>query len=292
MPRPGRVAVILTTYNQPLWLEKVLWGYAAQTMQDFELLIADDGSDAATASIVEQQRAAFGARLRHLWQEDRGFRKCEILNKAIAATDADYIIFSDGDCIPRADFVAAHVRLARPRRFLSGGVIWLPPLLSTQITREDIVSGRLADAAWLSANGWHGGRRRLRLVRSRAAATLLDGVTPTPATLNGHNASVWREALLEANGFDADMGYGGLDRALGERLTNLGVRGRRIRFRALCFHLHHERPYRLPEVVQRNREIRARIRRQHLTRARVGIAELTEPAFERRGNGTDERHDD
>jgi len=276
-----RTAVILSTYNQPAWLEKSLWGYAVQTARDFELIIADDGSAAPTAEVVDRARGEFGERLRHVWHEDRGFRKCEILNKAIVATDADYLIFSDGDCIPRADFVATHTRCAAPGRFLSGGVIWLPRGLSEEIGRDDVVTGRIAHASWLAARGWPASRHRLRLL-SGAPATLLDAMTPTRPTFNGHSASVWREAVIRANGFEGEMGYGGLDRALGQRLENLGVRGRQLRFRAVCFHLDHARGYRHLDVVARNEEIRARIRANRETRARQGIAELSEPAVLRR----------
>jgi glycosyltransferase involved in cell wall biosynthesis len=271
-------AVIITTYNQPRWLEKVLWGYAAQNRVDFEVIIADDGSATPTRAVVESARSYFGRRLQHVWHPDKGFRKCEILNRAITLSDADYLIFTDGDCIPRADFVATHIELAEPRRFLSGGVVWLPKDTSRAITRADVTSGRVAQAGWLRAHGWKGGRRRLRLVRNEVAATVLDAVSPTGATFNGHNASVWREALLAVNGFDAEMGYGGLDRALGERLQNYGYRGKRVRHRAVCFHLDHDRPYRKPETVQRNREIRERIRESGEVRARRGIAELGETA--------------
>ncbi len=44
-----KMSVILSTYNAPQWLEKVIWGYAVQTHQDFELVIADDGSKLETA---------------------------------------------------------------------------------------------------------------------------------------------------------------------------------------------------------------------------------------------------
>ena len=73
-----------------------------------------------------------------------------------------------------------------------------------------------------------------------------------------------------------DMGYGGLDRALGERLENLGIRGRQIRYRAPCVHLFHSQPYRDPQVVAENKRIRSRIRGQGETRARLGLAELPE----------------
>ena len=269
-------AVIITTYNQPRWLERVLWGYAAQTISDFDVIIADDGSGAETRDVIARAREEFGGRLQHVWHEDTGFRKCEILNRAIASSAADYLIFTDGDCIPRADFVQTHIALAEPNRFLSGGVVWLPRPTSESITRADVTSGRVASAKWLRAHGWPGGRSRLRLIGSDMAAAALDAVSPTGATFNGHNASVWRAALIAVNGFDAEMGYGGLDRALGERIENYGYRGKRVRHRAVCFHLDHDRPYRKPEIVQRNREIRARIRRSGEVRASRGIAELAE----------------
>lgn len=117
----------------------------------------------------------------------------------------------------------------------------------------------------------------MRLVRSATRAALLDALTPTGATFNGHNSSVVRMAVFAVNGFDAEMGYGGLDRALGERLQNLGLRGKQVRHRAICFHLDHDRPYRQEDVEKRNREIRARIRESGEVRARVGIAELSAP---------------
>lgn len=276
-------AVIVTTYNQPRWLEKTLLGYAVQDTSDFEVYVADDGSGPETRAVMDRMREHFGARLHHVWHEDDGFRKCEILNRAIVAADVDYLIFTDGDCIPRADFVSTHLGHAEPLRFLSGGVIWLPRPLSEAVDGDEIRSGRIADAAWLAARGWPAGRDRLRLLRSPIAAAALDLMTTTKPTFNGHNASVWREALFQVNGFDAEMGYGGLDRALGERLTNLGLRGKQVRHRAICFHLDHDRPYRDPAVVARNRAIRQSIRSTGAVRATRGIAELTQTVTDRTG---------
>lgn len=267
-------SVILTTYNQPSWLEKALRGYAMQSARDFQLLIADDGSGPDTARVIERLRAETELNLVHVWHADRGFRKCEILNRAIVAADGEYLIFSDGDCIPRHDFVATHLRLSATGRFLSGGYLKLPRDVSERISIDDIRSRRIADLAWLRMQGWRPGRRILRLLQPGVLPQILDLITPTRATWNGHNASTWKEALLEVNGFDAEMKYGGQDRALGERLEHLGLRGKQIRHRAPVLHLHHERPYRTEEAIQRNREIRKRIARNKEVRARWGIAEL------------------
>ena len=98
------LSVIISTYNSPQWLEKVLWGYSVQTHHRFELIIADDGSTAETRELVDRMRADTGLTIKHVWQEDDGFRKCRILNKAVLEADADYLVFTDGDCIPRNDF--------------------------------------------------------------------------------------------------------------------------------------------------------------------------------------------
>jgi len=275
MPRtvPG-ISVIISTYNQPRWLEKVLWGYAAQTRSDFELLIADDGSGEETGAVIDAAGTRFDGRLRRIWHPDQGFRKCEILNRAIVAARGDYLVFSDGDCIPRSDFIEWHGRLARPGRFVSGGVVWLPRALSEAITEEDIARGSLASSRWLAERGWGAGRHRLRVLRNPGVARLLDRVTTTRPTFNGHNTSAWRSDIFAVNGFDSEMGYGGLDRAVGERLENQGVRGLQARHRVVAFHLDHDRPYQRTDVVRRNRALRARIRREHLTRALTGISEL------------------
>lgn len=271
-------SVVLTTYNQPEALEKALWGYASQRGATFEIVVADDGSGPETAAVVARAASA-GLAIVHVWHEDRGFRKTEILNRAILAASGDYLVFSDGDCVPRDDFVAVHRRLAEPDRFLSGGYLKLEAGTSARITREAVESGRAFDASWLRTQGWRPGRRAVRLSRSRRWARLFDILTPTRPSWNGHNASTWKEALLRVNGFDLDMGYGGLDRAVGERLENAGVRGKQVRHQAPCLHLYHERPYRSAEVLARNREIRNRIRRTHETRAPRGIQQMTEKAL-------------
>ena len=271
-----RVSVILTTYKHPRALTLALWGYARQSFGGFELVLADDGSGPRTRTLARRLREETGLRIRHVWHPDRGFRKTEILNRAVVAARGNYLIFSDGDCVPRDDFVEAHVREARPLTFLSGGYLQLPRELSEALSPEDVQSGRAFNASWLTAQGWKGGRRLVRLTRSPGLASVLDSLTPTRPTWNGHNASTWKSLVMAANGFDLDMGYGGLDRALGERLVNAGVTGKQIRHRAPCLHVWHPRPYKSLEVAAANRAIRNRVGTHGEVRARRGIAELGE----------------
>jgi glycosyltransferase involved in cell wall biosynthesis len=268
------LSIIVSTYNKPRDLERVLWGYACQSRTDFELLVADDGSGPETTEAIQRVCTHTGLSVVHVWHEDRGFRKSEIVNRAIQAAGGDTLLFTDGDTIPRADLIQAHLELARPGRYLAGGYVKLPGKVSDAITLDDVRAGRFTHLGWLAARGWRPGRRALRLIRSRTIATLLDRVTTTAPLFAGNNSSVAKEAIYAVNGFDMAMGYGGLDRAVGYRLVNLGVPGIQVRHRAVCMHLHHDRPYKDPGVVRRNREILETIRRTGQTRATEGLSEL------------------
>lgn len=100
------ITVIISTYNAEEWLEKVLIGYSKQTYKNFDVIIADDGSRESTKELIESYKKSFPVNLTHLWHEDQGYRRQEILNVAITEATNEYIIMTDGDCIPRKDFVA------------------------------------------------------------------------------------------------------------------------------------------------------------------------------------------
>jgi len=265
-----RVDVIFTTYNQPLWLEKTLWGFAHQTHRDFRILIADDGSGSDTADTVERMRGETGLEIEHVWHEDDGFRKCAIMNRALEQATASYVVFTDGDCIPRSDFLEAHVRLSAPSRYLSGGLLRLTQEVSDGIDRADVDSGRAFDPRWLRAQG-QPSRKLVKLKLGPSMAALYDLCSPTNTTWNGHNASCWTEALLAANGFDERMAYGAEDCELGERLRNAGYRGKRIRHRAITVHLEHARGYVDQAAWDRNNAMRAHSRRSGAVRTPCGI---------------------
>ncbi|MGI9471032.1 MAG: glycosyltransferase family 2 protein [Rubripirellula sp.] len=269
--QPSFISVILSTYNSPEWLEKVIWGYACQTHREFEIVIADDGSTADTAERIDLLREQTDLSLRHVWHEDEGFQKCKILNRAIEQSAGDYLIFSDGDCVPRADFVQQHVRAATPERFLSGGYYKLPMDLSQQISVDDIRSGKAFHVGWLHRNGLPLSHRWLRLCTGGKLASLLNRITTTRPTWNGNNASGWANDIRRANGFDERMRYGGEDRELGERLENAGIRGKHIRFQSVCLHLDHARGYVNAEDLDRNLQIRRETKQSQRTQTHHGL---------------------
>ncbi len=265
-----KTTVMFATYNEPQWLEWVLWGYATQTEKDFEVLVVDDGSRDDTRAVIDRVRPQLPYRLRHFWQPDEGYQKCKGMNRGILLAQSDYLIFTDGDCIPHPEFVARHLALRERGRYLTGGYSKLPLELSHRITKEDILAGRATDYAWLAANGLE--RHTLKLkVKNETLRSLLNTLTPVKPRLHGHNASVWKDDAILVNGWDERMQYGGQDLELGERLTNAGIRGKTIRYSAICVHLEHKRGYMKPEMRQKNDLIRAETRSKRITRTPFGI---------------------
>ena len=114
------VALIISTFEQPEYLARVLAGVDRQTRAPDELLVADDGSGEETRRVFAEWAAGKSFRCEHVWQKHEGFRKARVLNEAIAKARSEYIVFLDGDTIPHEYFLADHLDLAGPGRFVQG----------------------------------------------------------------------------------------------------------------------------------------------------------------------------
>ncbi len=270
------ISVILTTYNHPIWLEKVLWGYEAQTTHDFEIVIADDGSRDETRDTIARMQSLVSYPIQHIWHKDDGFQKCVIMNKSILASKADYLLFSDGDCIPREDYIAMHLSQREPGRFLSCGYYKLGMELSKAITKEHILNGDCFDLSWLKAHGLPSTFKNNKFTRQEWKVKLLNAITTTKPTWNGHGASTWKKHVLETNGFDERMQYGGQDREFGERLENMGIHGKQVRYSSTVLHLDHGRGYATPESIAKNKAIRKQTRTRGVQRTPYGIKKVNQ----------------
>jgi glycosyltransferase involved in cell wall biosynthesis len=203
------ISILLATYNWPQALKLCLESLATQTDRSFEIIIADDGSTDSTKEVIEQFMASCHLSIKHLWQEDHGFRKTIILNRAIAAAQGDYLVFLDGDCIVQPDFVARHQALAQKGYLVTGSRV----LLNEKLTQELIT--------W---RHWDFGRFSDRLLGERLAGGI-NKYWPLKIKLGngswrdykkfvwrrikGCNMACWKADAKAINGFDETMtGWG------------------------------------------------------------------------------------
>jgi glycosyltransferase involved in cell wall biosynthesis len=233
------ISVIVTTYNREDALGAVLRSLSRQTDEGFEVIVADDGSRPVTAGVVQTWSSNMRVPLRHVWQEDHGFRAAEARNRAIRASTGTYCVFLDGDCITRPDFVAAHRRLSEPGYFVTGNRVLLSPALS-----ERILSGGLEPESWglerFLAHYWRTDLNRV--------APLLGVPFGSLRKLGGRrwqgarscNFASFRDDLERVDGFDAAFtGWGLEDSDLFVRLIRSGVRRKDGRFATGVLHLWH-----------------------------------------------------
>lgn len=233
------ITLIVSTYNQPDFLRLVLAGIADQGDQSFELLIADDGSDDKTRECVESFSKHTQIQIQHLWHEDDGFRKSVILNTAIEAASNDYLVFLDGDCIPRKNFIRDHKKLARTRRIVGCSRVLVDQTLTQHAIDNDLHLHKwsLSKLAQVRISG-HLNRLLpfipLSLGPFRAC-------TPRAWTrVRGCNFGLFHNDLVEIGGFDESFtGWGYEDSELVARAINAGTFVRRGDYRATVLHLWH-----------------------------------------------------
>ena len=158
-----RVSVIISTYNSPNALALALAGLRRQTLKEFEVLIADDGSDERTREVIEASRRKGSFDIRHIRHEHDGFRKWAVVNKAILTANGNYLVIQDGDCVPPARCLEIHCRNARENRYITGGKILLNDRVTRSLTEELVAAGALDRVgAW-----WLGVRNLRRLAISQ-----------------------------------------------------------------------------------------------------------------------------
>ncbi len=234
-----KTAVIVTTYNRPDALAAVLAGYLAQRDAEFELLVADDGSTDDTRRLVDEFKTRAKFAVTHVWHEDQGFRAAAIRNRALAATRADYIVFSDGDCVPGPRFVAQHQKLAERGWFVAGNRVLLSAVFTNRVLR-----GQLPIHEW-SLHNWLAAWMKRDINRWLPLVALPDGALRKSAPQRWEgvktcNLAAWRDDLLRINGLDETYsGWGLEDSDLVIRLLHAGVQHKSARFAAPVFHLWH-----------------------------------------------------
>lgn len=227
-----RSALLISTYNWPEALNLILKSVLNQTQLPDEILIADDGSDNRTKALIERYQEIFKIPLRHFWHEDDGFRKSIILNRALANSEADYIIQIDGDCIIHKNFVMDHLKLASKNTYLYGSRVNIKEEFLPELFKNEVASFNFYAP---------GIRNRTRNLRIPLLSRLYFPRTSISSKLRGCNVSYWRSDFIDINGYNEDMmGWGREDSEMIVRMMNKGVKAKRIRYRGIVYHIWHK----------------------------------------------------
>ncbi len=251
------ISVIVTTYNRPDALSAVIRALLDQTDPDFEVIIADDGSGQPTRDALAAFRNAARTlglkRLVHAWQPDDGFRASAARNLGVFASKGEYLVFLDGDCVPRPDFIARHRLLAERGFMVSGSRV----LLSEEFTKSVLSSGETIHMRGLSY--WL--QQRLAGNTNKIVPLLHFPNTGLRhyrkvkwSRIKSCNLAIWRDDYVAVDGFDESfVGWGHEDADVVLRLARHGIRRKGGAFSTEVFHLWHRENTRATESENRQR---------------------------------------
>lgn len=263
------ISVVVATYNRPDALTAVLRSLGKQEDRQFEIVVADDGSKSDTEDVVKRAQSTLPVPLTHVWQQDTGFRLAAVRNRATAQARGDYLIYLDGDCIVRQQFVRAHRDLAETGWCVTGGRV----LLSEAFTRDALANDTaienwsVAAAAIAAIQGKV--NRAMSLPRLPLGPLRKLGARRWQR-LRGCNFSAYRTDVEKVNGFDeCFQGWGFEDSDFAARLIASGVRLKNGRLATNVYHLWHPENDRIAHSENWQR-FQARIS-AHETRAKLGL---------------------
>jgi glycosyltransferase involved in cell wall biosynthesis len=243
MSKPA-LSLIIAVYNKPHLLEYQFAALARQTFRDFEVIIADDGSGPEIAAVIDRERKRLKFPVTHIWHDDLGWRKNIMLNKAIRASAADWLVFTDADCLPSEHFLLDHHREREEKRALLGRRVETSERWANALTLEKVRSGefeRYGIDEWM--DGFRGKSLRvedgLRMPSKLVRTILMRNVRG----MLGCNFSAAKQDMVAINGFD-ELYYGpgcGEDSDIQYRLELIGVTGKSMRNLAIQYHVWHPR---------------------------------------------------
>jgi len=237
--------LIISVYKKIKELELILSAIEKQSYKnEYEILIADDGSGEEMEKFVMQSKKSFGLDLKYITHEDLGFRKNKILNDSIKSTKSDYLIFIDGDCIPHYHFVKAHIKNKRPDSVLCGRRVILGKKISEGIMKSyckhksfEITFSKLLFDSVRSKNASIHVEEAIYIENEQARNFIND----KKVNLLGCNFSIPKSLIEKVNGFDEDYTGPGIgeDTDLEYRLRLVSAKFESLRNLAIVYHLYH-----------------------------------------------------
>ena len=229
-------SIIVSSCERRGHLERCLLSLANQKLREnnaFEVIVADDGSRDGTHEMVRALAGRVSYQLSLVTQENEGFRKSRIVNKAISLARGSYVLLTDGDCIFPADHVEKQLKYRQRNTAWVSDCIRLDEELSGKITRWSI-----ADGTWIqSVPKQLPSSQGTRYLKDRLYQFISHREKPK---LVGNNVGVWLADLEKINGLDESfVGWGCEDDDLGLRLRAAGVKVKTNMWQTFGYHLWH-----------------------------------------------------
>lgn len=241
-----KISLIIAFYKNIQVLDLIFKSLDNQSYKNFEVIIAEDDNNVKTQDFILKVIHSYSFSIKHIHQDnDDGFRKNKIINKAILQAEGDIIVFLDGDCIPHKHYIKTYANNVFEKTALFGRRVMVSQKLTDIILKTKKIN---------NLNFW-------KLLFSDSKRVKYSIYLPMQKKYRkkgiwGCNWGIYKKHLYEINGFDEDYiraGFGE-DADIEWRLIKTNIQLLSVRFEAIVYHMYHESNY-SQDDIQFNKEM-------------------------------------
>ena len=211
-------SLIISIYKLQAELPLLLSAIAQQSQIPDEIIFAEDADSAETIKLLSAESQKYPQlSLRLIQQEDRGFQKSTIVNKAVSLATHNKLIFLDGDCLPHTHYVSSYSKNMGKGKLLNARPVFLKEYCRAMFLRSDH-QFNLPTVTNIVFN----------TIRGRRYAFYLPWmpVRQRNSSMRGSSWACFKEDFCKVNGYDEEFsnhGYGYEDIDLSHRMNRSKV---------------------------------------------------------------------
>lgn len=226
------ISLIISIYNRYDFLYLVLKSIESQRFKNFEVIIAEDCQKSEFLINLEKWKKEFNFEIKHVSQEDNGFRKCKILNEAIKIAKENIVII-DGDCLLHYKFLENYNKyFEKGYDVIFGRRCEMSRELTEKLLEEKRCEVKLVELIFPYSKAW----------TECVYFPLITKTKKRKLRLLGSNMGFTKKAILKINGFNEDFQSPGVgeDSDLEWRFEKINVKYIASKNELIQYHLWHK----------------------------------------------------
>ena len=238
-----KISVIISVYNKLEQLKNILLALNNQIELPFEVVIADDGSSEILEEKIGDIISKLKYTLKHVYQEDKGFRLASSRNNGLNFSSGDYILFIDQDILFDEYFLKDIKENIKKDEVLKINALFLDEertkKINDKIIKNDNFDYKYVESELKKEDYKYIEELNKKDKRRNFWYNL--HLKKRGAKIVGLGIGCFKEDILKINGFDERYeGWGCEDDDLGNRFYALGLKVGVFNFNNLIVHMWHK----------------------------------------------------
>lgn len=235
-----KISVIVPIYNRLEHFRALFICLLRQNRQIDELIITDDGSSQQILDYIADLIPKASFKIKHIYQEDKGFRKTRALNNGVINSEGELLVFCDQDLIFGEEYIEYMEKNIKKGCFLLCRPISVNEKEKNTILEKIESSNKYEDLLKpLPTHYLVSVNKTLRTDRKRRILNILK-LSKRGIKLVGMSYAVMKSDYLKVNGYDENYnGWGEEDDDFGNRLYVVGIKGKELKTPNMQIHLWH-----------------------------------------------------